>query len=242
MKNVWSFFIISLLLLSCSKEKTFDCVKSTGAVVKEERSFEDFDELLVEDNINIILVQNIPGKVVLEAGKNLLPKIGITKIGRVLTVRNNNTCNWVRNYKVPVNVYVGADQVKKITQHGYGRLTAGEAVVTDTLDLYSIKYAEVDLEIEADHLGFVADDYSTVSLKGKAHKLAGIAFKNAHVNAEMIQVRWWYMQNFSLLDVPLVCDSLLQVKIGGDGHVICTGNPQIGAYEKVGGSGELRLR
>lgn len=233
------YLLLIAFSFACSKEKTFDCVKSTGDIEKENRYFENFSSLYVEDNIDVILVQSMPGRVVVEAGDNLLPKIKCVQEGNLLKIKNDNTCNWVRSYKKPINIYVGVDQVKEISQKGYGTIKEGEALKTDTLRIYNLTFGETDLTIEAAFIGFIADDHATFKLRGKAHVMAGSSFKNSLVNTEGMDVPWFYFISNSLTDSRIYCDSLAQVDINGEGKVYCKGKPSIVQYNHFGGKGEL---
>ena len=226
---------------SCSKEKTFDCIKSTGDTKKEDRYFNNFSIIEVYDNINVILVQDLAGKITLEAGENLLPKISCEQNGDKITIRNKNTCNWVRSYKYPMNLYVGVNQVKSILQKGFGKISNQEYLKTDTLGLNCLEYGEVDLTIESRFIGFIADDHTTFRLNGKSNSIAGSCFKNASVNTEQLKVKWVVIANHSLLDTKIYCDSFLQAKIGGAGNIYCIANPLKVEYEQLSGSGQLLL-
>jgi hypothetical protein len=243
MKKYWmiSMVAIAVLAVACSKEKTFDCIKSTGDITKETRYFENFSYLEVEDNINVILVQSLPGQVIIEAGENLLPKIKCEQEGTLLRVKNKNTCNWVRSYDKPMNIYVGVDQIKAISQEGYGSIREGETLKTDTLRISNLTFGETDLTIEAKFIGFFVDDYATFKIRGNANSMAGSAAKNASVNTEEMEVRWIVFSNASLLDAKVYSDSLIQAEIYGNGNIICKGNPPLVEYHHFSGEGSLSL-
>ncbi len=234
---IFSFYTFN----SCTKEKTFDCVKSTGDIKKEDRYFDDFSIIEVEDNINVILVQDLTGKIIVEAGENLLPKIKCNQDGNKIRIQNKNTCNWVRSYKHAMNVYIGINQAKKIIQKGYGKISNGEYIKTDTLRLNCVSYGEVDLTIDSKFIGFLADDHTTLRLSGKSNSIAGSCFNNSSTNTEKMYVKWFVMSNQSLLDANIYCDSLLQAKIGGSGNINCAGHPPIVEYEQLSGSGKLQF-
>ncbi len=241
-RSEFSFFwtIICLFVFnSCSKEKTFDCVKSTGEIKKENRYFDNFSSLSVEDNINVILVQSLPGMIILEAGDNLLPKLKCKQEGRKLTIKNDNTCNWVRSYDKPINLYVGVDQVKEISQLGYGTIREGEVVKTDTLRIYNLTFGETNLTIEAKFIGFQADDHGSFTIKGKANSMAGGCYRNGLVNTEGMNVPWMVFKNTSLITARIYSDSLLQAEIAGDGDIICNGLPGLVDYKHSAGKGTL---
>ena len=244
MKINWKItvlFCLGIIFLynSCSKEKTFDCLKSTGKITKQDRYFDNFSIIVVEDNINVILLQSTPGKITIEAGENLLYKIKCDQDGNTITIRNKNTCNWVRSYDKPMNVYVGVNQVKEIIQKGYGTIKEGEYIKTDTLGISNLTYGSTDLSIDANFIGFVADQYSTFKLRGKSNSMAGSSALNAQVDTEGMKTRWVVFSSNSILDAKIYCDSLIQAEIQGSGNILCNGHPGLVEYKHPSGSGNL---
>lgn len=118
----YRFWIVLLLPLfsGCKKENMGDCVKSTGSVTTEIRSFEDFTGIEVEDNVNVFITFGDYNEAIIEAGSNLLPLIKTEVNMGVLSIRNDNKCNWVRSLDVPVNVYLQCVDIASITSRGFG--------------------------------------------------------------------------------------------------------------------------
>jgi hypothetical protein len=232
-------FLSAGLFNSCSKEKTFDCIKSTGDIKKEDRYFDNFSKIYVDDNINVILVQSLPGKIIVEAGENLLPKIKSEQDGSSVRIQNKNTCNWVRSYKKAMNIYVGADQVKNIILEGYGTISNGETIKTDTLGITSLTFGEIDLTIESNFIGFIADDHTTLRIRGKSNSVAGSCFKNSLTEAKDLHTNWFILSNYSLIDASIYSDSLVQAEVGGTGNINCYGHPPLVEYKHPSGSGSL---
>lgn len=119
------------LLPGCQKENMGDCFKSTGSVTTESRSLMPFKHLEVEDNVNVQIIFDNNTFAEVEAGKNLLSLIETEVRDETLFVRNNNKCNWVRSYKVPVNVTVHCPQLNSIISRGYGEVETLDTVRTD---------------------------------------------------------------------------------------------------------------
>ena len=234
-------FCIGILFLFnfCSKEKEFDCLKSTGKIVKEDRYFENFSILYIEGNINVILVQSLPGRVTIEAGDNLLPKIKTEQDGNQISISNKNTCNWMRSYSKPMNVYVGVNQIKKIIQKGYGKICEGEYIKTDTLKIDNLTYGDTDLSIDANFIGFLAEDHSTFRLRGNSNSIAGSSAVNALVDTRQMKTRWCVFTNGSILDAQIYCDSLVQGETQSEGNILCSGHPILVEYKPASGSGTL---
>src|SRR5512138_915177 len=86
----------------CSKSGA-DCFTSAGEVTLEERILPDFDSLVLNDNVNLILTyDSMPIQTVaVEAGKNLLRGITTEVSNGELIIHNLNVCNWVRSFNKP---------------------------------------------------------------------------------------------------------------------------------------------
>jgi len=234
-------FFICLSFCACNKDTAFDCVKTTGEISTEDRYFSGFKKIIMEDNINLILVQNLPDKIIIEAGKNLLPKISVKQDGTTLTIENKNSCNWVRNYDAPIKVYVGANYVKEVIQNGYGKLETVEEVETDTLRFQALTFGDVDLHLKSSYVGFIADEKVTVKLVGTTNKIDGFVFKNAQVDLSGFVSPFTQIQQNSILDVKAYSNSILQSKINGKGNLVCYGNPSLIEFIQVVGKGTLKL-
>ncbi len=112
--------IAALFLSGCQKENMGDCFKSTGSVQIELRTLEAFSRLETEDNINVFIRFGDAHKVEIEAGEHLLSMIETEVREGTLFIRNNNTCNWVRDFKKPINVTIWCNQLHELIARGYG--------------------------------------------------------------------------------------------------------------------------
>src|SRR3954470_838525 len=117
-KYIFCCFVLGMVLASCKKENLFDCFKSTGAIVTERRSIESFTETIIYDNVNVIIVQDSLTYLEVNAGENLLPLINTEIRGGKLIIENNNKCNWVRDFSVPVNVYMHVPHLRILDTYG----------------------------------------------------------------------------------------------------------------------------
>jgi hypothetical protein len=109
MKYLFTFFI--LLFLACSKPS--DCVKSTGAMTSKEIIVTPFEKIIVHRGIALIVTQGPEYKVEIRTGVNLINDIEATISGTTLTLKDNTTCNWVRDYG-QTTVFVTAPNLAEI--------------------------------------------------------------------------------------------------------------------------------
>lgn len=90
--------LLSVIFLGC--EKPSDCTKSTGKIVSKTIDFSatPFDKILVYKGISLVIKQGNDYKVAVSTGENLINDIQATVVGNKLTLQDNTTCNWVRDY------------------------------------------------------------------------------------------------------------------------------------------------
>lgn len=109
-----------LLFVSCKKENEFDCFKSTGSNVTEVRDLGRFDTIRLFENINLNIVIGSEYKVEVVAGKHVIKNITTELKNRVLTIDNNNKCNFVRGYKRHVTINITVPRITKVENRGVG--------------------------------------------------------------------------------------------------------------------------
>jgi hypothetical protein len=129
---IWTIFMLLILTNGCGKSGP-DCFKSTGKIILEQRDITSFDSIAVYNNINLFLKQDSIYSVSVEAGENLMNKI-VTRIeNNQLILENNNTCNWVRSYDYPINVYVSTPRLWKLYYLSAGDVQSANTLYFDSL-------------------------------------------------------------------------------------------------------------
>jgi hypothetical protein len=166
--------ILCLLLLntafqSCNQENAFDCVKSTGPVITQERPISAFQAILIKDNINLILDTTSTQTAIVEAGKNLMAKINFTYKGDTLIIANKNTCEWVRSAKYPVSVTIGTPKENLVLIHeGYGKITSTGTLPVQDLAVFSWEAGGgVDIDIQAKSLTLYSNSHALMNVTGQ---------------------------------------------------------------------------
>src|SRR6476620_4122550 len=105
--------IIGILFVFASCEKTGDCVKSTGKIVAKDFDGLEFNKILINKGVAAVITQGDTYKVEVQAGENLINDIEVKVMGNMLTVADNTTCNWTREYGATV-VYITAPDLTDI--------------------------------------------------------------------------------------------------------------------------------
>ena len=103
--------ILFFLISGCSA--TDDCVKSSGEMISKEIEVPDFDKIIVYNGISLVITQGENYKIELKTGSNLIDDITINVSDGILFLKDNTTCNWVRDYG-QTTVYVTTPNLTEI--------------------------------------------------------------------------------------------------------------------------------
>jgi len=100
MKQQIFVYIILFLLASCSSEKAPDCFQTSGAITTESVTVASFSKIRIEDDVSLVIRQGPVQEVLIETGENLRNDVTVQVIDEVLIIKDNNRCNFVRDYGI----------------------------------------------------------------------------------------------------------------------------------------------
>jgi hypothetical protein len=224
--TVLSFFVF-ILLLSCSSE--FDCLKSTGKIVTENRKILPFFTLVVKDNINVEITDQSDSVVSIEAGEHLIGKIQIKNEGDKLTIANLNTCNWTRSYKPEIKVKIGIRQGNLAIQHyGYGKIYSNTILPIAYLNIDSFNAGgNVDLQVENNFVGIYSNSHADLKISGKTQVLQVMMDGIGRVRAEALKADSCQIQHNGSNEVRTFPLKKLVAVITKNGKIIYYHQPDI---------------
>ena len=111
MKKYLIYIVVLLVFIQC--EKPIDCVKSSGPMKSKVFEGLTFTKLLVNKRIAVVITQGDQYKVEVKTGENLINDIEVKLSGDLLTLSDNTSCNWVRDYG-ETTVYITAPNITDI--------------------------------------------------------------------------------------------------------------------------------
>ncbi|GAL84992.1 hypothetical protein MYP_2220 [Sporocytophaga myxococcoides] len=240
MKNSGLLYIaiISAILLSCNKEDSWDCVKSTGKIAQERRIVKGSFFIRIEDNINLIFKNNLGDTIIVEAGENLLKKITTDHDGTYLKIKNNNTCNWVRTYKKDIKVFIDAVKFKDFFFMGYGTVSNEGILKKDKLFIHNYSNTDINLNVDLEYLWLDMDMLGNVSITGNTKEFYGINYGSGQLKVNTLNSKIVSLTNQGPGMSYVFSDSIFYSTIKGTGNVYYSGNPKIiGTHRQ--GSGEF---
>jgi hypothetical protein len=235
---------LCLLLSGCAREQMDDCLTSTGPLRREERAMAPFHAVDVADRIDVVLEDRYDGTVIVEAGRSLLPQVETVVVDGVLTVRNDNRCNWVRSYRPRITLFVPIRSVERLVLRGSGAVNAtdtirgerfaveqwgGEGTVSLCLDVQYLScalHSGVGDAILRGRCSAVADLYS-----GVLGAIDASALRTAVVN----------VNNSGVADIRCWAEDQLAVQVLSRGDVYYRGTPASIQQDIRGSGGVFRM-
>jgi hypothetical protein len=239
--NIVFISALVYLVLGCSKDNTFDCFKSTGEIMLESREVPFYHTIEVHDNINLFLTQDsLVSSLEVEAGENLLPGIMTEVNDDILFISNDNRCNWVRPFDVPINVYITFTKLDSVDFHAAGDLTFNNPWKNDSIQFDVWEGAGViDLKLDVSK-SKVYVHYGVTSLNLSGESVVSYISNKGYgpVDALNLNTEFTFMSTSSPNDCFVMVHNELGVTINNIGNVYYKGNPGI-INQSLSSSGKL---
>lgn len=221
--------IIVLLFLttSCEKSSVGDCFKSNGAITIIERSISGFHTIVLKDNIDLILKSSNENSLSIEAGENLLNGIKTSVEDSVLTIENNNWCNWVRSYDSPIIAYLDFVNLDTIEYRSIGNVSSNDTIRLRNLVINVREGAGVIDFIVNTEMIYCNLHYGTADIKmrGLSNFCSVYSASFGLIDNRGLLSNQVYLNNKSSNDLYVFAKDILEVTIENIGNVYYTGNP-----------------
>lgn len=229
--------IVILLLLiaafagisSCKKENACDCFKGTGSLITETRTLPAFQKISVEDNVNVIFTQDSVQQITVEAGKHLIALVKTEVVDGELRIRNDNRCNFMRRYNIPVNVYVHAPKTMYyISTKSTGKVSSTNDYTGDSLHL-EIKGGSGDIEFFVNSPNVYTHQHGAgdIILHGHADNLIIYNVAVGYTTADDCTSNYCWIWQKTVGTIKVNVRDLLDVTITSRGNVYYKGSPQV---------------
>jgi len=237
--------LLVLLFCSCGKTPVCDCFDSAGPSSSQTRQVPYFNQITVNDNVNVFITTGSPETVTIEGGKNLIPNIGANVSGTVLTLKNNNICNWLRSYKKSIiNVYITMPEIITITNSGYGTVQSQGTITSDSLVLNTTNSpGDINLAVNAKFINAHLFGTADLTLSGQCQTFLTNFFGGTGYiyNSNLVVSGYAFISSSTTGDCYVNCSgATLDVHIYGQGNVFYKVSPTTTVkYTNEGGSGKL---
>lgn len=177
MKHI-KYILITLLIFACDNDSANDCFQTEGNIVQQMVDVTNFEVILVNRNVELILKEGAEFEVMIESGENLINDVEAIVVGNQLQLTDNNTCNYVRDY-VSTKVYVTAPNITEIRNSSQyevssnGVLSYPELLLTseDFNAPGSFTVGDFRLELNSTNVKIITNNISSFYLSGQTTDL-----------------------------------------------------------------------
>ena len=201
----------------------WDCFKGTGNTTTDTRILPPFNKIHVNDNVNVILAQG-PQNVKIEGGNNLISLIKTEVQDGILTIDNDNKCNWARSY-ADINVYVTLPTLRFLWHFGTGLVKSNDTLTCDTLDIWAHQTGDVNLIINANTAFLNMHTTSDLTLHGKCAVVGIYHSGEGFLHCEDLQSDYMWTSTTASGDEYLNGKVEVDARINWVGNVFYYGNP-----------------
>lgn len=235
-------FIISLMfiLFSCSKENRWDCFKRSGKTISEERVLNDFTELEVRSNFNIILIKDDVNKATIEAGENLMPLIKTEVNEGKLILKNSNLCNWSRSYSKKINITLRVKSIEKIIVKEICDISNSDSIKTENfkIEVGQNVVSFIDITVHCNNFSFIQHSGTgTYNFRGIADSSYYYMKGTGYIFSNNLYAKTAYVVNKSTGDIHVNASKRINVEYTGSGDVYYSGNPTEVLFDQSKSSG-----
>lgn len=128
LKSMFWMISSALLLSGCSDDPLCNCLQGSGNNSTESRPLEPFNAVDLSQNVDLILRQGNTDEAQVTAGKNIIDGIKTEVKNGVLYIRNDNKCNWLRDFKNKFTVELTFRDLQVLTYRGSGTVECADTI------------------------------------------------------------------------------------------------------------------
>ena len=107
------YILVYIICVACSSENANDCFQASGSIIETTFPVSGFTKVQIEGEVSLIIKQGTVEEVVVETGENLLSDVYVGVEGETLIIRDENTCNLVRDYGI-TKAYVTTPNINQL--------------------------------------------------------------------------------------------------------------------------------
>tara|TARA_R110002072_G_scaffold256037_2_gene414818 strand:- start:1037 stop:1762 length:726 start_codon:yes stop_codon:yes gene_type:complete len=223
---------LTLFFSSCSYLS--NCVEGEGMVVEKEIQLENFQNLLLSNNVQVELSQGAVQVVRMEANENFFDLLNTEVVNGEWDVRFEQCVKKSGDIKL----FIQVPTIAAINIKGSGDVKSIGKLNLDNLHLKINGSGDIDLELEANQIETSINGSGNIQLLGSANdhtiKINGSGDLKA---GKFLTVNTVIKTNGSG-DAKLFASESLEIKINGSGDIDYSGNPKT-MNSKINGSGKI---
>lgn len=225
---------ILLFIVSCNSENAPDCFQNAGDLIRVEVETATFSSITVFENLNLVLKQGNQQLVEIETGEFLLNDVSAEVEGNRLILRNENNCNYVREYGL-TTIYVTSPDIFEIRSSTGGLISSDGTLNYANMSLLSESFivpetettdGSFNLEVNSENVSIITNGIAFFRLAGSAENLnVFVAAGDSRIEAENLVAQNVDINHRGSNDIIVNPQQRISGIIRGYGDVIAVNRP-----------------
>lgn len=227
MEHRVSFLILIAFLLTIVGCEESPCLKGAGDEVEYEEIFAPFNIIEIHDDFEVQIIPSEDTLVRVITHENIEPHLQLEVVDRRLVMRNNNTCNFLREYNPP-QVQIYHPNLRSINNLGYNKVFSTDTLPYTNLILFSkASTGDYDLLVNCETLSVNINRVNNLTLAGRTALFSfGIYAGDGRIDARHLiaeEVNFYHRGSNDALVYPV---HVLRGEIAARGNVIYYNEPE----------------
>ncbi len=212
------------LFAGCNSENAPDCLKSAGNLTTKSIAIDEFSNLIINNEFNVIITEGPQQAIKVTIGENLIEEIKFDLVNGTLVVSDFISCRWVRSYNYPI-LEITHPNLSSIEIVGGSIVTSANTLTYPTLTLISKdSNGDFNLNINNNILNIDGNEITNYKLTGQTN-LMNFTFSSGDSRFEGVdfQIIDAIVNHNGTNEVIVNVSRKLTARLGSTGDVIYVG-------------------
>lgn len=181
MKKIVLFFFVGLLSTVSFAQKK-EKIKGTKILKTERYDSDSFQEIEIEDNLEVYLIKGDKNSLEIETDDNLHVAIDHKTYGKTLRLNTNKDISGFKKLEVRVTY---TDSLKLITVKHEAKLNATSDLQVNNITIKTFDYSKSLLNVNTPTFTLITNDKSEIDLKAKSEDISIEMSKSSEIKASL---------------------------------------------------------
>lgn len=174
------FILFALVITSVSFAQKKEKIKGSKIVTVTQKEVEPFENLEIDDNLEIFIIKGDKQSIEIEADDNLHEVLKHEMVGNSLHLSSTKEVTGAKKFSVRVTY---TDNLKLITVKSEAQLNSLADLQGDNITVKNYDYSKSYLNVKATHFTLIMNDKSKAELNAKSESVTVELSKNAEIKA-----------------------------------------------------------
>jgi len=179
MKKI-TFLLITLLCTTLAFAQKKEKVKGTKILKTEKHEIASFQEIEIEDNLEVFLVKGDQNAIEIETDDNLHSAIDFKNYGKILRLNTNKEISGFKKLEIRVTY---TDSLKLVSVKHNAKLSAISELNVKNITVKTFDYSKSSLNVNAPNFTLITNDKSEINLNLNSNDDSTEMSKNSELRA-----------------------------------------------------------